>query len=379
MAIDSLVNMQQIMGGIQQQYPVTPPTQPSAPTPTANPNASRNEKLSMMLYALGGALKGDEDFVVKTLQFKEMQEGKKKEKEQKESWEKALKNLEGRVDPGLMELAEAVGYEEGATLVAKGLEEQQPFEGSGLTNQYLNILEKGKNNPDFRSTTQYKVAYNALTTPKTETYLNEFGQQVRRDIPSVAQPGVYLPPIGLDTPSVKPDATPKPTDDETVLQISPERRKELQKQLDTSQSVLERLDSLDKVIDTYDPGVFTVGTERAKVGGSYNDLLLVLKDYARLGVLAGPDLDLLNNWVGDPMGIYQNIFVGGAEGTKEQTAQLRSAIFRGEEKLKKQMGLAVETPQGTRTQQNVYLNGRQLILNSEGTGWIYKDTGEPAQ
>ncbi len=341
--------------------------------------SDKNYQLGLMLYALGGALRGDKNFVENTIQLQQMRKSEKKEEEKEKAWEKALKNLEGRVDPSLMQLAEVVGYEEGATLVAKGLEDQKPFEGTGLTNQYLNILEEGKNNPDLRRSTQYKVAYNALTTPKTETYLNEFGQQVRREIPSVAQPGVYPPPISFDTPPAEPDAIPKPTDEDTVLQISPERRKELQTQLDTSQSVLERLDSLDRVIEEYDPGVFTLGTERAIVGGSYNDLLLVLKDYARLGVLAGPDLDLLNNWVGDPMGIYQNIFVGGAEGTKEQTAQLRAAIRRGEEKLKKQMGLAVETPQGTKTQQNVYLNGRQLILNSEGTGWIYKDTGEPAQ
>jgi hypothetical protein len=393
MAIDSLVNMQQMFGSpTSDPYGITQRLQTGLgqqraqiSNNIAQDKSDKNQKLGLMLYALGGALKGDEDFVVKTLQFKEMQEGKKKEKEQKEAWEKALKNLEGRVDPGLMQLAEVVGYEEGATLVAKGLEEQQPFEGTGLTNQYLNILEKGKNDPDLRRTTQYKVSYNALTTPKTETYLNEFGQQVRREIPSVAQPGLYPPPISLDAPTVKPDAIPepvipsKPTDEETVLQISPERRSELQTQLDTSQSVLERLDNLDNMIDIYDPGVFTLGTERAKVGGSYNDLLLVLKDYARLGVLAGPDLNLLNNWVGDPMDIFQNLFYGGAEGTKDQTAQLRAAILRGEEKIKKQMGLTVETPQGTRTQQNVYLNGRQLILNSEGTGWIYKDTGEPAQ
>lgn len=121
----NLLNMQQILGGIQQQYPVTPPTQPSAPTPTANPNASRNEKLSMMLYALGGALKGDEDFVVKTLQFKEMQEGKKKEKEQKEAWEKALKNLEGEVQPSLLQLAKALGPERGTGLIEAGLPRQQ--------------------------------------------------------------------------------------------------------------------------------------------------------------------------------------------------------------------------------------------------------------
>jgi hypothetical protein len=400
MAINSLVNMQQMFGSpTPDPYGVTQRLQTglgqqraqissNIAQDNANKISERSDKnyqLGLMLYALGGALRGDKNFVENTIQLQQMRKSEKKEEEKEKAWEKALKNLEGRVDPSLMQLAEVVGYEEGATLVAKGLEEPQPFEGTGLTNQYLNILEKGKNDPDLRRTTQYRIAYNNLTTPKTETYLNEFGQQVRREIPSVAQPGVYPPPISLDAPTVKPDAIPepvtlsKPTDEETVLQISPERRKELQTQLDTSQNVLERLDSLDKVIDTYDPGFFTVGTERAEVGSSYNDLLLVLKDYARLGVLAGPDLDLLNNWVGDPMGFWQNVLYEGAEGTKVQTAQLRAAIRRGEEKLKKQMGLAVETPQGTKTQQNVYLNGRQLILNSEGTGWIYKDTGEPAQ
>ncbi len=398
MAIDSLVNMQQMFGsptpdsvgqrlqaGLGQQRAQISNNIAQDNANKISKRSDKNYQLGLMLYALGGALKGDKNFVENTIQLQQMRKSEKKEEEKEKAWEEALKNLEGKVNPSLMQLAEVVGYEEGATLVAKGLEEQQPFEGTGLTNQYLNILEKGKNNPDLRRTTQYKVAYNALTTPKTETYLNEFGQQVRRDIPSVAQPGVYLPPISLDAPPTEPDAIPepvtppKPTDEETVLQISPERRKELQTQLDTSQSVLQRLDSLDKVIDIYDPSASTIGTDRAVVGSSYNDLLLVLKDYAKLGVLAGPDLDLLNNWVGDPMGIYQNIFVGGAEGTKVQTAQLRAAILRGEEKLKKQMGLAVETPQGTRAQQNVYLNGRQLILNSEGTGWIYKDTGEPAQ
>lgn len=125
MAENNLLNMQQILGGIQQQYPVTPPTQPSAPTPTANPNASRNEKLSMMLYALGGALKGDEDFVVKTLQFKEMQEGKKKEKEQKEAYDEFLKKLP---DGSFKDLTKALGYKKLPELLLKRYEAELPKE-----------------------------------------------------------------------------------------------------------------------------------------------------------------------------------------------------------------------------------------------------------
>ena len=144
MAENNLLNMQQIMGGIQQQYPVTPPTQPSAPTPTANPNASRNEKLSMMLYALGGALKGDEDFVVKTLQFKEMQEGKKKEKEQKEAYDEFLKKLP---DGSFKDLTKALGYKKLPELLLKRYEAEQPKPvdpSKAIKQEELMVLQKLK-------------------------------------------------------------------------------------------------------------------------------------------------------------------------------------------------------------------------------------------
>ena len=144
MAENNLLNMQQIMGGIQQQYPVTPPTQPSAPTPTANPNASRNEKLSMMLYALGGALKGDEDFVVKTLEFKEMQEGKKKEKEQKEAYDEFLKKLP---DGSFKDLTKALGYKKLPELLLKRYEAEQPKPvdpSKAIKQEELMVLQKLK-------------------------------------------------------------------------------------------------------------------------------------------------------------------------------------------------------------------------------------------
>jgi hypothetical protein len=117
----NLLDMQKILGGIQQQYPVTPPT----PTPTANPTTGKNETLAMMLYALGGALKGDEDFVVKTLQFKEMQEGKKKEKEQKEAWEKVKQSALIQSNPNIATLANALTPEQGISLAVE-METREP-------------------------------------------------------------------------------------------------------------------------------------------------------------------------------------------------------------------------------------------------------------
>lgn len=89
--------MQDLMAGL----PGSQPTNPLSPTvnPLINPQIDRkqlagdvatnkaaiksdkNQKLGLMLYALGGALKGDKNFVQNTLALEQMQEGKKKKEE----------------------------------------------------------------------------------------------------------------------------------------------------------------------------------------------------------------------------------------------------------------------------------------------------------
>ena len=89
--------MQDLMAGL----PGSQPTNPLSPTvnPLINPQinrkqlvtdvatnkaaikADKNQQLGMMLYAFGGALKGDKNFVQNTLALEQMQEGKKKKEE----------------------------------------------------------------------------------------------------------------------------------------------------------------------------------------------------------------------------------------------------------------------------------------------------------
>tara|TARA_R100000084_G_scaffold52386_2_gene21867 strand:- start:5166 stop:6092 length:927 start_codon:yes stop_codon:yes gene_type:complete len=66
-----------------------------------------SERLGLMLYALGGALRGDKDFVSKTIQLREMKEGKKKEAEQKKAFDEFLKTLDP--DSPFYDLAKAMG------------------------------------------------------------------------------------------------------------------------------------------------------------------------------------------------------------------------------------------------------------------------------
>jgi hypothetical protein len=66
-----------------------------------------SERLGLMLYALGGALRGDKDFVSKTIQLREMKEGKKKEAERKKNFDEFLKKLDP--DSPFYDLAKAMG------------------------------------------------------------------------------------------------------------------------------------------------------------------------------------------------------------------------------------------------------------------------------
>lgn len=106
-------------------------------------SGGKNDKLSLMLYALGGALKGDKNFVQSTMQLQQMQEGKKKEKEMKENYEKALGKMEGSINPALFELAKVLGPEKGAGIIASGIGKKEDKTAAMLNLEAFEAIEAG--------------------------------------------------------------------------------------------------------------------------------------------------------------------------------------------------------------------------------------------
>ena len=68
----------------------------------------RNKKLGFMLFALGGALRGDKNFVQNTMQIRTLQEGKEKEDKKKKTFQDYLKKLP---DGSYKDLVKAMGYD----------------------------------------------------------------------------------------------------------------------------------------------------------------------------------------------------------------------------------------------------------------------------
>ena len=193
--------------------PITP--QPSGTTP--NPMAGgKNDKLALMLYALGGALRGDKNFMQNTLQLQQMQEGKKRKKEMEENWNKALGKLEGSIDPTLLELAKIVGAEKGAGLVASGL---QPKDKTDMTetermqaayNKLMNIPVEGRSAENKRNIAIYENKL--FGQPRVIPFYNSQGNVVEsitsRDL--IANPNIIKEKEeqGLFTVGQSPSTTP---------------------------------------------------------------------------------------------------------------------------------------------------------------------------
>jgi len=116
---------------------------PVAPVAPVAPKRD-SERLGLMLYALGGALRGDKDFVSKTIQLREMKEGKKKEAERKKNFDEFLKKLDP--DSPFYDLARAMGPQNLPQLLLEryktGTRETDP--SKKMKQEELNVLMRLK-------------------------------------------------------------------------------------------------------------------------------------------------------------------------------------------------------------------------------------------
>lgn len=170
-------------GGINpQQSPVgqSNPSMQTASTPSpfgdmSQKLESKNDKLKLMLYALGGALKGDKDFVQNTLALQQMQESKKKQKEQEELWEKwKTKNLD-LLPESLKDIADVMTPKQGIEFATK-IFTQKGVEDTARQREYAqlqNILEDPNKSPEEKDLA--KKFFAGITTGKSK-------EQVTREL-----------------------------------------------------------------------------------------------------------------------------------------------------------------------------------------------------
>ena len=117
--------------------------------PPSQPMSNKNQKLGLMLYALGGAMKGDKDFVGNTLTLQQMQESKRKQEEQKKAYEELLKKYE-KTNPQLADFGRLVGYENASELAPFLVTKSEKGTTAGIKDfQFYQGLESDQEKLDF--------------------------------------------------------------------------------------------------------------------------------------------------------------------------------------------------------------------------------------
>jgi len=138
----------------------------------------KNDKLALMLYALGGALKGDKNFVQNTLALQQMQEGKKKQEEQKKNYQEFLKTI--NPDSPFYDLAKSIGQEGLPKLLLERYkaETREIDPGKQIKQEEANVLQKLKDvSGDVKKLSNYeKLVYdNFIKRDDSKSILQQLG------------------------------------------------------------------------------------------------------------------------------------------------------------------------------------------------------------
>jgi len=106
--------------------------------------------LGTMLFALGGALRGDKDFVQKAIQLKEMKESKEKKNQQEEAWKTWKENNLDSIPDTFKSLVNIMDAEQGINLAVKTLD----LEPKSTAQRVSEIASKVANDPNYKLTKQ---------------------------------------------------------------------------------------------------------------------------------------------------------------------------------------------------------------------------------
>jgi lipopolysaccharide biosynthesis regulator YciM len=140
---------------------------PTTQTET-KPNKMNKSNLNTLLFALGGALRGDKDFVAKAIQLKEMKASKEKKNQQEEAWKTWKKNNLDSIPDTFKSLVNIMDADQGINLVVKTLEPPKPKTQSEYA---ADILQKIKTIPNYQLTPEDELVLQVLrkADPLTRT------------------------------------------------------------------------------------------------------------------------------------------------------------------------------------------------------------------
>ena len=160
---------------------------PTTQTET-KPNKMNKSNLNTLLFALGGALKGDTFFVQKAIQLKEMKASKEKKNQQEEAWKTWKENNLDSIPDTFKSLVNIMDAEQGINLAVKTLEPPKPKTQSEYAAE---ILNKIRTIPNYQLTPEDELVLQVLrkADPQTRTIEDISAEALRLQGMQQTQPG----------------------------------------------------------------------------------------------------------------------------------------------------------------------------------------------
>jgi len=194
--------------------------------------------------------------------------------------------------------------------------EGQPFGGTGMEAQVGNMLTRGVEDPEYRNTPEYARAYQLATEPKiVRTPTGDMLQQP--NLPDMFKPpGAEANPNPLTADEVTTlENTPPPGKPKSAVIIPGTEKISVDQKAYNKDYVLlkKSYDSMQNYIDVLDDlgpemSFGPINTKNAqRLESSYRRAMLDAKETNGLGVLNGPDMGIMRQFMGDPTGLMGQI------------------------------------------------------------------------
>ena len=108
----------------------------------------------------------------------------------------------------------------------------------------------------------------------------------------------------------------------------------------------------------------------------YLALLMSRKDFLELGVLAGPDMDIIKGLINDPTALSIETAIGGVDGIKGQLEVLEDMAKRYTGVVQERWGPKgkKQTSPTVKRRQEAMLNKRKIYVKNGK--WFYDDTNK---
>tara|TARA_R110000824_G_scaffold366790_1_gene555909 strand:+ start:34 stop:1359 length:1326 start_codon:yes stop_codon:yes gene_type:complete len=268
---------------------------------------------------------------------------------------------------------------------AKVIVEREKLVGEGPFKSprwFLNILEQERKNPGSVPPAKLALAKNQYEVPRTFTGPDGQLNTMRLKLPKeYADLGMNT--AGSGSGGSGSGGSGSGSGDGSggfnVETIRPGFDKENQKKLDVSMVNIGKLkasvNQFSDLLDTHGLEVMP-GKNRQKMASVYLALLMSLKDFLELGVLAGPDMDIIKGLINDPTALSIETAIGGVDGIKGQLEVLEDMAKRYTGVVQERWGPKgkKQTSPTVKRRQEAMLNKRKIYVKNGK--WFYDDTNK---